>query len=272
MSKKRIIENTQNKPISLHLKQVWEYRAIIKAFTIRDIKIQYIQTKLGVLWSFIQAITAAIVVNYFFGYLMKINTGNIPYIIFAFPGLIAWYYFTYIISYSGTSLLESQQIIKKIYFPKLVLPIYKSLVGLFELLAWSVVFIGLCLFYQFPVSINTFFIPIAVLLNMIVGLSIALWLSAITVRYRDALMIIPFLVGFGIFVTPVFFSSMMIPEAYSYFIYLNPMAGVIAFYRWCLFSYDFSLYYLLAFIPTIIFFIGGLFYFRRVEALMADLI
>ncbi|MDY0388068.1 MAG: ABC transporter permease [Methanolobus sp.] len=272
MSEKIIIENTRNKPIRLKLKQVWEYRALIKAFAIRDIKTQYVQTKLGILWSFIQAFTAAIIVNFFFGYLMKIDTGDIPYIIFAFPGLIAWYYFTYMIFHSGTSLLQSQNLIKKIYFPKLVLPFYKSFVGLFELFSWSIIFIGLCMFYQFSVSINTIFIPIAVLLNMIVGLSIALWLSAITVRYRDALMIIPFLVGFGIFVTPVFFTSTMIPEAYSFFIYLNPMAGVIAFYRWCLFNSDFTFYYLLGFIPTLIFFIGGLFYFRRVEALMVDLV
>jgi len=196
----------------------------------------------------------------------------VPYLVFAFPGMIAWYYFSYIISFAGTSLMQSQHIIKKIYFPKLILPFYKTLVGLFDLTLWFIVYIAIVLYYKHPLSINLFFLPVAIALNIIVGLSIALWLSAITVRYRDALLIIPFLVGFGIFVTPVFFGTTMIPEQYHFLIHFNPMAGVIAFYRWCLLGNDFSVYYLLGFIPAAILFVSGLYYFRKVEAVMADLL
>lgn len=272
MSEKIIIESTRNKPIILQIRKIWEYRALIKVFIIRDIKVHYTQTKLGIFWSLIQALTATVIVNFFFGNLMNIDTGDVPYIIFAFPGMIAWYYFSQIIGFAGTSILQSQHIIKKIYFPKLILPIYKTLVGLFEFLVWFIVFMGICIYYHYPLSIHILFLPVSIILNMITGLSIAIWLAAITVRYRDALLIIPFLIGFGIFVTPVFFAKAMIPENYQILIYLNPMAGVIAFYRWCLLGSGFSGNYLFGFIPVIALFVSGLFYFRRVESIMADLI
>ncbi len=272
MQKKTVIENTVNKPIRLQIKKIWEYRALIKAFIVRDIKVQYTQTKLGLMWSFIQAITGAIIINFFFGKLLNVDTGQIPYIVFAFPGMIAWYYFSSVISFAGTSLLQSQHIIKKIYFPKLILPLYKSIVSLMELLIWLVVYIVILIIYQQPVTFNVLLLPIPILFNVIAGLSIAIWLAAITVRYRDAFLIIPFLVGFGILVTPVFFPTVMIPEDYHYLIYFNPMAGIIALYRWCFFGLDFSVSYLLGILPTIIIFFAGLYYFRKVEARMTDLL
>ncbi len=272
MSEHIIIENSRDKPITLEFKKIWEYKILIKVFALRDIKVQYTQTKLGIVWSFIQAIVAAVIINYFFGVLIKVDTEGVPYIIFAYPAMIAWYYFSYIVSFSGTSLLQSQHIIKKIYFPKLILPLNKTVVGLFDLTIWFIVFFGITIYYSFMPSVNTIFLPIAIFFNIITGLSIGIWLSAITIRYRDALLIIPFLIGFGIFVTPVFFGTTMIPENYFFLAYLNPMAGVIALYRWCLLGTKFSLLYLFGLIPNLILFISGLFYFRRVESIMADLV
>jgi lipopolysaccharide transport system permease protein len=272
MQPKTIIENSRNKPIGLQFRKIWEYRVLIKVFTLRDVKVQYTQTKLGIIWSFIQAITAALIINFFFGILMNVDTGEIPYIVFAFPGMIAWYYFAAIISFAGTSLMQSQHIIKKIYFPKLVLPLYKTMVGLVDLIIWFIVYIAIMIIYSQPLYLNMLLLPIPVFFNIIAGLSIAIWLAAITVRYRDALLIIPFLVGFGIFVTPVFFGTTMIPPEYHFLIHFNPMAGVIALYRWCLIGTEFTFWYMLGLIPTLIIFIGGLFYFRKVEATMADLL
>ena len=158
------------------------------------------------------------------------------------------------------------------YFPKLILPLYKALVGLIEFLLWFVLFLFMLLYYAHPISINVLFLPFCILLNMITGLSVAIWLSALTARYRDILLIIPFLVGFGIFVTPVFYETAMIPQAYHFLLYFNPMAGVIAFYRWCLLDINMSVYYLIGIIPVILLFISGLYYFRRVEGKMADVI
>jgi len=242
------------------------------AFAGRDIRTQYAQTKLGIVWSFIQATTAALIINLFFGILIKMQIPGVPYIIYAFPGMMAWYYFSYIVNNAGTSLIQSQNIIKKVYFPKLILPFYKTFVGLVEHLIWFVVLIFLMIFFAYPLSINVLLLPACILLNIITGLSIAIWLSALTIRYRDVSHIIPYLIGFGIFVTPVFFETAMIPPAYQYLIFFNPMAGVIALYRWCLFDMHISINYLLGIIPVVLLFISGLYYFRRVEGIMADLI
>jgi len=269
---KTVIENTQNKPISLQLKKIWEHRALLWVFAMRDVKVQYTQTRLGIVWSFIQAITAAFIINLFFGVLMQVETQGVPYILFAFPGLMAWYYFSFIISNAGQSLVHAQQIIKKVYFPKLILPLSKSIVGLVDFLIWFILLLILFAFYAYPLKLNIILIPFCVLLNMIAGLSIAIWLSALTVKYRDVFHIIPYVIGFGIFVTPVFFEAAMIPAGLDYLIYFNPMAGVIAFYRWCLFDTFISIKYLLGIVPVVILFITGIFYFRKVESIMTDLI
>ena len=258
---------------SLLLKKIWQYRALLINFTIRDIKVAYAQTKLGIIWSFIQAMTAGLIIFFFFGWLIKVPIpDSIPYIVYAYPGMMAWYYFSFIISQAGTSLQQSQNMIKKVYFPKLILPLSKSLVGLVDFTIWFVFYIVILLVYNYPLSFKVVFLPLCILLNIITGLSIAIWLSALTVRYRDFYHIIPYLVGFGIFITPVFFPSAMIPDSFHFFIYINPMAGVIALIRWCLLDIDLSVYYLIGLIPTLLLFISGVYYFRRVEGLMADII
>jgi len=241
-------------------------------FALRDIRTQYAQTKLGIVWSFIQAITAAFIINLFFGILLKVPTPGTPYLIFAFPGMMAWYYFSYILSNSGTSLAQSQQIINKVYFPKLILPFYKTIVGLVEYLIWFVLLLAMLIYYSYPISINIVFLPLCIILNIIAGLSVAIWLCALTVRYRDVFHFIPYLAAFGIFVTPVFYETTMIPPAYHFLIYFNPMAGVIAFYRWCIIGSAMPVDYLLGIIPVILLFISGLYYFRRIEGIMADVI
>lgn len=272
MSVTKIISAHSSARLKLNLGKLWKYRSLIFAFAARDIRAQYAQTKLGLVWSFIQAATAATVVNLFFSILLKMDGGTVPYILYAFPGMMVWYYFSYIVNQAGTSLVQSQHIIKKIYFPKLILPVYKTAVGLAEHLIWLVVFFVLMLLYKFPVSINLLMLPFFIVLNIIAGLSVAIWLSALTVRYRDATHIIPFLIGFGVFVTPVFYKTAMIPEAYNYLIYFNPMAGVIAGYRWCLLGTPPEIQYLYGLIPVTALLISGLFYFRRIEGIMADVI
>lgn len=272
MEETRIITSSITNRRKLHLKKLWSYRSIIVAFVRRDIRAHYAQTRLGIVWSVVQALTAAAIIQVFFGVLLQVTIPGIPYILYAFPGMMAWYFFSYIVNNSGTSLLQSQHLIKKVYFPKLVLPLYKSLVGLVELLVWMLVFAVLLLFFSYPIGLRLLLIPLCVLLNMIAGLSIAIWLSALTVRYRDMSHIIPYLVGFGIFVTPVFFATTMIPNAYQFLVYFNPMAGVIELYRWSILGTGFSTAYLWGLIPCILLLVSGLFYFRRVESTMADLV
>lgn len=262
-----------NRSFTGQLREVYSYRSFILLFARRDIKAYYSQSVLGILWSFIQAVTAMLIVSFFFGKLLGLQIGNIPYILFAFPGMIAWYYFSQLVIQAGTSLMQSEPIIKKVFFPKLILPLSKMLAGLVEFAIWLLLFFMMLVYYKYPVSLNILLLPVALLLNIISGLSIAIWLSALTIRYRDANHIIPYLVAFGVFVTPVFFETAMIPHQYHYLIYFNPMAGVIVLMRACLLGMEFpSWQYCTGFIPVIILFFTGLYYFRKVEGKMVDLL
>lgn len=263
--------NKKSDKISYFAK-IWQFRNLFITFTYRDIKAQYAQTKLGILWSLLQAGIAAFVFNFFFGALLNVNTATFPYIIYAFPGMMAWYYFSYIVTYSGSSIILSQNLVKKIYFPKLILPLYKTLVGMVDFCIWFIVYLFLLLIYKQPFSVFAVFIPFAIILNILTGLSIAIWLSAITVKHRDAFLIVPFLIGFGAFITPVFYETAMIPESYHYLIYFNPMAGVIAFYRYCLLGIPFSPYYSFGLIIMIPLLLTGMLYFKKNEHSVADII
>lgn len=146
--------------------------------------------------------------------------------------MIAWYYFSFIIGYSGSSLIQSRHLIQKLNFPKIILPLAYALVGLVDFIIWTGLLILLMLILHQPITLNILAMPVFVLLTLITGLSISIWLSALTIRFRDLLIIIPYIIGFGIFATPVFFPGTMVPESYSWLLYLNPMAGIISGLRW----------------------------------------
>jgi len=255
----------------LYLHQVWCYRALIRSFAIRDIKVKYAQTYFGILWSILQAVIGVGIVTFFFGYILKIDTGGIPYFLYAFPGMASWYFFSFLVGYVGSSMQQSQHLIQKVYFPKLVLPLSQSVVGLIDFCIWLAVCLVCLLLFRYPLSWNLIFLPVFMVLNLVTGLSIAIWLSALTVRYRDLQIIMPFIIGFGIFVTPVFFPEVMIPAKYAFMLYLNPMAGVITGLRWCLLGTEIpSAHYLLGFIPVFLLFFSGMIYFTKVEYKLVD--
>jgi len=252
-----------------NVRKLWKYRAIIITLTKRDIKSQYAQTKFGIVWPFIQAITAALIMNLFFSILLGVNS-DVPFLLYAFPGMMAWYYFSFIVNYSGLSIIHTEHIIKKIYFPKIALPIYKTLVGLIEHLIWFVVYIGILIYYSQPISLNMLFFPICILVTIFTGFAIAIWLCALSIKNRDIMHIIPYLIAFGIFVTPVFFQTTIIPENFKFFLYLNPMSGAIALYRWTFLNMPFDIKYLYGFGIIAVLLLTGLFYFKKTEYLIAD--
>ena len=187
--------------------------------------------------------------------------------------MIAWYYFTFLVSSTGTVLMNSQEVIKKIYFPKLILPFSKIFVGLVDLIISLILLLILMIIVGFTPPINLVFLPLFVILNIITGMSIGIWLCALTVRYRDFHHFIPYLVSFSIWLTPVFYPGSIIPPDYFYYIYINPMAGVIAGYRWCLLGDVLpSVKYIIGAIPVIFLFITGLYYFNRIEGRIVDII
>ncbi|MEZ4953327.1 MAG: ABC transporter permease [Saprospiraceae bacterium] len=256
-----------------YLNRCWEYRHLLIGLAKRDIKAKYAQAVLGILWSLLKPLTGLAVFTLFFDNLMKVNTHEIPYPVFAFTGLTSWYFFTYIISSGGTSLMESQGLLKKVYFPKLIMPLSKVLVGFLDFALSFILLIGLMVLSGYGLRWQIVFLPLFIILNMIAGLSVAIWLSALTIRYRDFYHIIPYLVNFSIWLTPVFYPGTLIPETYNWALYINPMAGVIAGFRWALLGDVFpSVYYLVSFAFMIILLVSGFFYFKMIEKEIADLI
>lgn len=253
--------------------RLFEYRAMIYSIALSEIKAQYSQTVLGVLWAALRPLMGLAIYTFFFHYLLKVDTGDLPYHLFAFCGIMPWLYFTYLVGDAGISVMQSKDIIKKVYFPKLILPISKALIGLVDFAIGFLVLFVLMLGSGYLPTYKFVFLPLFIALNVATGLSIGIWLSALTIRYRDFHQIIPYLIGFGIFLTPVFFPTTLIPEQYHFIIYINPMAGVIEGFRWCLFEGEtLSLYYLIGFAPVIILLVSGLFYFKNIEGKMADIV
>ncbi len=254
-----------------YLKRVWRYRSLIRILAVRDIKIRYSQTMLGLTWSVLQPVIAVGIYTVFFYHVLGMNTGNVPYPLFVLPGVIGWFQFTNIINTGGMSLLDNPDLIRKIEFPKLVLPLSKVLSGLLEVVITFALMLILMVIYGYSPSLKLVVLPIFILMNITVGLSIAIWLAALTIRYRDFHHIVPYLVSFGIWVTPVFYPSTILPSEYAKFMDMNPVANVIAGFRWCLIDGPVpSLNQFLSFVPVVLLLAAGYRYFYRVEKTIVD--
>jgi len=269
----KIISASKNKSLRSNLKKVYEYRHLIIVFAARHIKSKYAQTFLGVLWTALQPLTALLIFTLFFGKLIKVDTGGIPYPLFAFCGMISWYYFIFLVENGAESLKDAANLIRKMYFPKLILPLSKTLAGLVDFSISTLLLVIMMLILKHPFTWHIVGLPIFIILNMLTGLSIGIWLSVLSVRYSDLKIFIPYIITFGIWLTPVFYPQSLIPKDYFIFIYMNPMAAVIAGYRWAILGAPApSLNYAFSFIPVIIVFIGGLFYFNKIEKKIVDII
>lgn len=267
---KTIISEKSQKLIP-YLKEAGLYRNLILTFARRDLKAIYAQTILGILWTALQPLTALIIFTIFFTLLSPVDTGDIPYPLFAFTGLVSWYFFTAMVVRCGKSVIEAQGIIQDVYFPKLILPLSKSIVGLVEFGISLLILLVIMLATGHLPGIQVLILPVLIAINLLLGLTVGIWLSALSYRYRDFQHIIPYLVNFGIWLTPVFYPSTLIPEKYSYLLYLNPMAGVIEGYRWTLLGAEApSPWYLVSFGVAFLFLWAGTSYFRKIENTMVD--
>lgn len=256
--------------ITVYLNQVWQSRNLIATFAIRDLKVQYAQTYLGVLWSLIQPLTGLLIFTFFFNRILPLEM-SAPYPVFVLTGIMGWFYFTSLVGHGGTVLLTNQLLIKKIHFPRLILLLSKAFVGLIEFSISFCLLVLLMLFTGCDFTSRILLLPFAILCNILAGLSIAIWLSALTVRFRDLHHIIPYLIGFGIWLTPVFYPTTIVPNNLNWIYYLHPAANVIALYRWIFVGLpvDFSQLACSMVLASIIA-ISGLLYFIRNEKFIAD--
>ncbi|GAB4280909.1 MAG: ABC transporter permease [Marinilabiliales bacterium] len=243
-------------------------------FTWRDIKVKYKQAFFGFLWAILQPFLTMLIFT-FLGNMLSIPSDNIPYPVFAYSGLMLWTMFSSAVSNAGNSMVSNSNIIKKIYFPRLIIPMSSILVATFDFLMAFIVFIGLLIYYSIEVSIYKIliFVPISILITIIASFGIGSFLAALNVKYRDFKYVIPFLVQSLMFMTPVIYPvSILQSEWAKYLIALNPMSGAIDLSRNAIINASFNInLFLISVSSAILFFILGLFYFRKTEAYFADI-
>jgi lipopolysaccharide transport system permease protein len=244
MSKKLIIKPGSDS-LGIYLHKIWNFRSLILTFAKRDLKVKYSQTFLGVGWTLIQPAAFTFLFSFFFGYILQWKSGEIPFPIYVCSGLLGWNFFSYVVFQGIGSIGESSQIIKKIYFPKLLLPLSKVVVALVELFISATLLLGLMIFYgEFP-SWRIIFLPVVMCLNLIAAFSLVTWIGSFSYKRRDLIHLIPFIIYCGIWITPVFFTTNILPENWNFIWKMNPMTGIIELWRWCLFpGWEFNIEYL----------------------------
>lgn len=267
----RTVINNKAAKFGEYLRSVYQYRQLIFSFAKRDLKARFVQTKLGVLWMIIQPLIALTIFTIFFDQLIHLETGNVPYVAFAFSGMTIWYFFTNMVHSGGTALINSQELIRKVYFPKILLPISKILVSTIEFFVAFSLLIVIMLILGMDFSPKIMLFPIPVLMAVLVGSCVAVWLNILTIKKRDLQHLIPYLTNFGIWVTTVFYPTTLIPEAFrEYIYYVNPIATTIDFLRSLLFDLPFHWNFCLSFIPVFFLLILGIRIFKNMERNMVD--
>lgn len=259
---------------AIGVRELWEYRELLYFLTWRDIKVRYKQTVLGAAWAVIQPLFMMLVFSLFFGKLAGVPSDGIPYPVFAFCGLLPWQLFAYSLTQASNSLVGSQNLITKVYFPRLVVPISAVLGGVVDFAIAFVLLLAMMFYYGIVPGWQIVVLPGLVLLVVLASLGVGLWLSALNVQYRDVRYTISFLVQFWLFATPVAYPSSIVPEKWRVLYALNPMVGVVDGFRWALLGKPESpgVPLLISMIVVFLLLIGGLYYFRRMEQQFADIV
>jgi lipopolysaccharide transport system permease protein len=259
--------------VQLNLGDLWAYRELLYFLVWRDVKVRYKQTALGVLWAVLQPLFMMIIFTIFFGRLAGVRTGDVPYPLFAYAGLVPWTFFANAVTNSGNSLVGSAHLITKVYFPRLVIPAAAVAAGLVDLAVASVVLFALALYYGVALSWSLLLLPVFVALTVLLALGAGLLASASTVRYRDLKHALPFLIQLWLFASPVIYSSSAIPARWRWLYFANPLAGIIDGFRSALTgrAFDWPAITVAAAV-TFALLLAATYLFRRIEETFADVI
>jgi lipopolysaccharide transport system permease protein len=257
--------------VSLQLRQVWEFRELLYFLVWRDIKVRYKQTILGAAWAILQPVFTMIVFSVFFGRLARMPSDGVPYPIFSFAALVPWGFFSNGLVAAANSLVGNANLIKKVYFPRLIVPISAVLSGAVDFLLALVVLLGMMVYYHVWPTIHIVFLPLFSLLAFIASLGVGLWLSAMNVQFRDVRHTVSFLVQAWLFATPIAYPSSLLPEPWRSLYGLNPMAGVVEGFRWALLGTPApGAIIWVSTVASLAVLVSGAFYFRRMERIFAD--
>jgi len=260
--------------VSLKLKDLWEYRELLYFLTWKDIKVRYKQTILGITWAILQPFFTMVIFSLFFGRLAGVPSDDIPYPIFSYSGMVVWLLFANGVTQASNSMVEAANTIKKVYFPRLVIPISSILSGVVDFFLAFVVLIGMMAFYNIWPGLEVLWLPLFLLLAIVTALGVSFWFSAMNVMFRDIRYTIPFIIQAWLFATPIAYSSSMLEGTWRTVYGINPMAGVVDGFRWALLGVETRPGPMVAVSACVSIFvlISGLYFFKRMEKTFADVI
>jgi lipopolysaccharide transport system permease protein len=256
-------------------RDLWRYRELFYFLAWRDILVRYKQTVVGIAWSIIRPFLTMLVLTVAFGKFAKMPSGGVPYPLLVFCGMLPWQFFSTALSESGNSLVTNSNLISKVYFPRLVVPASSVITSFVDFLISAAFLVVLMIWYGFAPSANIVFLPLFVILAFAASFGAGLWVAALTVEYRDFRFIVPFMVQFGIYISPVGVMSTVVPDKWRLLYSLNPMVGVIDGFRWCVLGGQHDIYWPglgLSVVGVIFLVVTGICYFRKTERTFADVI
>lgn len=264
-----------NKTEKHYWRDLWRYRELFYFLAWRDILVRYKQTVVGIAWSVLRPLLTMIVFTIVFGKIAKLPSNGIPYAIFVYSAMMPWQFFSNSLSESSSSLIGNSNLISKVYFPRIIIPTSTVIVALVDFLISFVLFILIMLWYKYIPALSILTVPVFLFLSFLAAMGFGLWLCALTVEYRDFRYIVPFIVQFGLYISPVGFGSDNIPEKWRLLYSLNPMAGIIDGFRWAI-SGEFCplnfTYFGVSMFMTFLILMSGIWYFRKTEKTFADVI
>ncbi len=260
--------------VSLQLRDLWAYRELLYFLTWRDIKVRYKQTLLGAAWAIIQPVLTMVVFSLFFGRLGQMPSDGVPYPIFSFAALVPWQFFANGLAQASNSLITSANMIRKVYFPRLAMPLASVAAGAVDFALAFIVLLGLMWYFQTRLTANVFWLPVFVAMAVCTAVGAGLWLAAMNVQFRDIRYTVPFLTQLWLFITPIAYPSSLLDEPWRTLYGLNPMAGVVEGFRWALLGVETPPGPMTAVsaLVALVLLVTGAFYFRRMEKTFADVV
>ena len=258
--------------VALGLRELWEYRELLYFLTWRDIKVRYKQTVLGAAWAVIQPFMTMVVFSIFFGNMAGMASDDLPYPIFSYAALVPWYFFQNGVTQSANSLVGGSNMLKKVYFPRLAMPISAVIAGGVDFVLSFIVLLAMMVYFGTYPTANVVWLPPLLVLTFITSLGVGMWLAALNVQFRDVRHTVGFLTQFWLFATPIAYASSMLDEPWRTLYAINPMAGVVEGFRWALLGTDTrpGPMIIVSSIVAVVIFVSGAFYFRRMEKTFAD--
>ncbi|HEY0160847.1 MAG TPA: ABC transporter permease [Thermoanaerobaculia bacterium] len=255
------------------LRELWAYRELLLIFAWRDLKVRYRQTVLGVIWVIGQPLLGMLIFTFVFHRVAKIETAPLPYSVFVLAGLLIWNFFSNTVQHAGNSLIGSSFLISKVYFPRLAVPLSTVAVQLVDLAVSGLLLAALMLWYRVAPGLSILLLPLAILLALVFALGIGLWIAALNVQYRDVRVVIPFVLQLAMYATPVVYPLERLPEKYRAIAVLNPLTGMVEAFRASLFGTPVAIQPIaVSAVVALLVLVSGIFYFRRMERLFADVL